>query len=502
MSKEQLNVTSVEMDKLASVPKRIVKNIGLIFGGYVINLLGTLIVLVYLARHLSQKDFGIFNFGLAFVGLFAFLPEICTQQIIIREVSKNISKANVIIGNGAILKFLSGILAFILVNLSAIVLHYDAETLFIICLFSLGMFFAPRLQTFREAFEAIFHARLDMTVPSVIRIVDGLAVLLFVVVVLSFGGSLEIITLTYVLAGIPGLVIIVSSALRYVQPKFRLEKEMVLWLLKESLPLVLFLLFSGFYYRLDITMIQSLRGSIEVASYAAVYRLTESLSIIPLAFSSSTFPLISRYITEQQTEARNKVVLLSIKTLVIIGSCGAIATLLIGGDILTLLYDSKYQESLLPFQILMLGKLFQFFNFFSVNLIIAAGKQRIATYAMVGMLCVNVILNYITIPVWGSIGTSVARLMSDVVGFILFYAYIRHCFKVALFEVIAKIVIITLFAIGLCYGTLLSLPKIAAILIVSGFFTSAILLFKFFSKEELVVMRSLIKRSPLPNSAV
>ncbi len=484
------------MTEIAGVSKRIVKNVGLMFSGYALNLLGSLFVLVYLARHLSQEDFGIFNFALAFIGLFSVLLDICTQQIIIREVSTTISRADVIIGNGVILKFLSGILGFILINLSAVLIRYDVRILLIVCLLAGGMLFAPRLQTFREAFEAIFHARLEMAVPLILRIVDGAAVPLFVVMAMSFGGSLSAVSVAYVLSGVPGLVFIVIAALKYVRPKLRLEKAASLWLLKESLPVMVYQLFGGFYARIDITLIQYLRGSVEVASYAAVNRLAEPLNIIPMAFSSATFPLISRYIAERKTVSRNKVVTVTIKALLVIGSCGAIATFLIGDDILTLLYDSKYQSSLVPFQILMASKLFQFFNFFSVSLMISAGKQRSVTFVMFIMVCLNILLNYMTIPAWGIVGTSSARFVSDIVGFMLFYLLIRRFLNLSLLGITAKILVITLFAIGISYGTMMYAHKIIAVLVVVGFYIVAVFLSQFFSKDELVIMRSLVRRSP------
>ena len=87
--------------------KRILNNISWLFFDKMIRMFGGLAVGIWVARYLGPERFGILNYGLAFVAMFSFLPNLGLDQIVVRDVTKYSEKTDQILGSSLVLK-LSG----------------------------------------------------------------------------------------------------------------------------------------------------------------------------------------------------------------------------------------------------------------------------------------------------------------------------------------------------------------------------------------------------------
>ena len=68
--------------------------------------------LIFSARYLGPELFGLLTFGLAFTGIFGLLLDLGLNNLAIREVARDKSRANVYLSNITFIKLLMGVVTF------------------------------------------------------------------------------------------------------------------------------------------------------------------------------------------------------------------------------------------------------------------------------------------------------------------------------------------------------------------------------------------------------
>ena len=76
-------------------------------------------------------------------------------------------------------------------------------------------------------------------------------------------------------------------------------------------------------------------------------------------------------------------------------------------------------------EILSLAVLFRMVNFGLCEILTTSERQRIRIYLEIGLLTVNIILNYILIPLYGGVGAAIATVASEAVLFVGAFAGYR-----------------------------------------------------------------------------
>lgn len=96
--------------KLSEGFKRYFLNTGWLFIGNISRMLASLLVGIWVARYLGPKEFGVLNYASSFVALFSVLTTLGLDGIVVRELVKDSSKSNTILGTAFGLKLLGFLL--------------------------------------------------------------------------------------------------------------------------------------------------------------------------------------------------------------------------------------------------------------------------------------------------------------------------------------------------------------------------------------------------------
>ena len=91
---------------------KIFDNMGWLLIDKVLRMGAGLLVGVWVARYLGPKQFGLFNYSLAFVGIFGAIAGLGLQSIVVRDTVRDPSSKAETIGTAASLLFISGALAY------------------------------------------------------------------------------------------------------------------------------------------------------------------------------------------------------------------------------------------------------------------------------------------------------------------------------------------------------------------------------------------------------
>jgi O-antigen/teichoic acid export membrane protein len=123
------------------------------------------------------------------------------------------------------------------------------------------------------------------------------------------------------------------------------------------------------------------------------------------------------------------------------------------------------------------------------------GKQRYTAKVVAASAVLNLILNFILIPRYSFVGAAFATLASEVFTFSFNFWFVgRYVGSPPFFRLLPKVAVINL-------GTLLLLwfvvdfPLLVTLGLVAAVYAALVFLTRFFSKEELLTIRSMVQFS-------
>lgn len=182
----------------------------------------------------------------------------------------------------------------------------------------------------------------------------------------------------------------------------------------------------------DLFLLGQLTGSENiVADYKVAYVIPANLSILTAAVGIFVAPYFTKNEKEQNVEwIRSKFVVVLKVTAIVIGFF-AILCFILAKPLILLLYGEAYMSAITIMRILILASFFNNGIRASIaNILSAVGNQKHNLLVATGGIIVQIVLNVILIPQYGSIGVAfssfiVYLLMSTALGIIFWYKYFR-----------------------------------------------------------------------------
>ena len=194
-----------------------------------------------------------------------------------------------------------------------------------------------------------------------------------------------------------------------------------------SIPLMPMILAAWILNLSDRIFIENFNGLKDVGIYSIAYKMAEILLIFTAAFSKAYDPLFFKIANqEDQIEAQNKLSLYN-KTFAIILIVCALGITLFTREFF-LLFDKQYFSAIYLVPIIMIGVLFS--NVSSIfNLsIYQAKKTKLIMFLTLGSALLNIILNWLIVPIYGAQGAAFTTAISFIFFFILKYYYSKKSY--------------------------------------------------------------------------
>lgn len=397
--------------------QRIVGNVGWLFFDKVLRMGVGLLVTAWVARYLGPEQYGIWNYAIAFAALFGTFATLGLDGIVVREVVKNPSGSNEILGSAFVLKLGGGVLALaISVGLIAFWKPNDSLTFYLVVI-TAGTFLCQSFDAIDLFFQSQVRSKYSVLAKDASFVVVSLvriALILFGATVIAFAGA--------------GLAEAVLGAL-FLVVTYRMRGESVLqWrvkvhamraMLRDSWPLILSGLVIMVYMRIDQIMIGEMVGKAAVGTYAAAVRISEIWYFIPVAVASSMYPAILELRNSNPDRYRLRLQqLYDMLTWLSFG--GALVVSLSSGIIINLLYGTEYHEAAGILIIHIWTGVFVSLGVASGKYLLAENLTRIAFYRSLSGAVANVLANLALIPRYGAAGAAIATLLSQVLAGYLF----------------------------------------------------------------------------------
>jgi PST family polysaccharide transporter len=165
------------------------------------------------------------------------------------------------------------------------------------------------------------------------------------------------------------------------------------------------------YMRIDAVMLEEMSGQREVGIYAAATRLSEIWYVIPLAMLASVFPSVVK--VRETNPALYKQRLLRLFSLMSGMSLTlAVPIAFLSVPLIRLVYGAKYLDAGPVLAVHIWASLFVFLGSAQEAWNVAEGLLRLSLYRTLCGAVINVGLNLVLIPRYGSLGAAWATVVS------------------------------------------------------------------------------------------
>ncbi|MDW8101428.1 MAG: oligosaccharide flippase family protein [Anaerolineae bacterium] len=407
---------------LSRVAKNTFIPMGLAFANKLIDMAFAMLML----RILAPEGAGRYQFAVIFIGYFEILTRFGLGVLLTREVAKDKSQANRYITNVTLLRILLWLsswplMAFILF-LYVRYAGLTMDTAFTVGLFSLALL----LSLLSDVISSVFMAWEKMEYPAWITTVTTLMrVTLGAIALLAGFGYVGLAGVSVVVNAITLAILFYLMVNKLFTPRPEPDLSLVKGLLRPAFPLMINHFLATVFFRIDILILQPLKGDATVGYYTAAYRYIDGLNIIPSYFTMALFPMLSRY-AESYKEEFMRVYNTALRLLILVSMPISVLFTFTARELILLLGGSEY----LPHSMIALQLLIWFFPFSCINsvtqyVLIAINQQSFLTKAFLIGVAFNIIGNLIFIPPYSYKGASVMTVLSELALFAPFYYCVR-----------------------------------------------------------------------------
>lgn len=389
--------------------KKILSNISWLLIERILRMAVGFFVLAWIARDLGTAKFGLLNYGLAFVDLFANLADLGLNQILIRDLVSEPERRNEILGTAFFLRLAAGIGTFLLTIISIFVLRPDDQlSQFLVFIVALRLLFQQV-----DVVDQLFQSQVQAKYGVWARNTSFLIVSIARVVLLETGGSLIAFAWTFLIESLIANIFLVIAYQKTGGKliNWRVSLLRAKQMLRLSWPLILSSLAIVIYLRIDQVMLGQLANDQEVGIYSAAVKLSEAWPFMILAIVKSFSPAIISAKKISEELYYEKIQRLS-NLLTLIVYAIALPMTFLSKPLVMLVFGPQYAAAGVVLSIHIWASVFGFLGYIKEIWIATEELTKFAFVASVAGAVLNIILNWWLIPINGAVGASIATVIS------------------------------------------------------------------------------------------
>ncbi len=397
-----------------SLKKKVLFNTGAQFVNRLAISGSAFLVSLLIARYFGVRGFGEYSKATTFIAIFYLFADFGINAVVLKEINDKPREEKKIIGNLFGLRMLLGIFLTIIAVLITFFLPYDSSrnegftplskmAIFALCPLIL-------YQAYVNTVSAIFQKNLKYERMAIAGFLGSVATLIAVFILLLFKNSLPVVMLGYLFGAVIGVLfyqLLVKKVFADFSLFFSVEKMKKIII--ASIPLGLTLIFNLVYFRADIFILTYYRTTSEVGVYGLAYKFFEFALTIPALFANSLYPILlnrskDKQVFKQTTfKAGGFLLLMSFFVMVFF---------YVSSPLLVLIRDDFY-PSISILRTLSFSMPFFFLSSLFMWILITYGKNKQLLYIYFLGMIVNLLLNFLFIPLYGINAAVVITILSE-----------------------------------------------------------------------------------------
>ncbi|MFH1060898.1 MAG: oligosaccharide flippase family protein [Pseudomonadota bacterium] len=385
------------------------RNIVLKTMGEILPRLSLMALFIIAARNLGSADFGRFNYALNLAGLALVGMDLGLNLLLIREVARRPAELGRWLGSLLVIKL--GLAGLIIAGLGLALTGLGEDQVRLV----LAVAAMQALWGLAELGAAGLSASQRMDQEALAKNLARLTALVLAGALLWAGAGLWGLVIGLAGGNLVAALGCLGLVRRLMPWRVGLDRAFLGSLIKNGLPLALTGVFTLIYSRVDVVMLPALgRPWPEVGWYTAAVRVTDALAILAALVAAALLPVLSDLAGRRAAEFK-ALYRQGMSLVLLLGLPLAVGLWAQRQAVCDLLYGPGYAPSASAFLWLApcLGLIF--INYLQLNTLYALGRQRLTAWSAGLALLVNVLLNWLLIPIHGYLAAAAATLAGELV---------------------------------------------------------------------------------------
>ncbi|WP_240669303.1 flippase [Providencia rettgeri] len=374
-----------------------------------------LLVSAWVARYLGPSQFGELAYVLAYLAFFQAISTLGMDGIIVRDIAKDKSSANEILGTAFTLRAITGITCWFLAVCGMAFLNgWNDRSVYITALAGATLVFQAA-DTVDLWFQSQSQNKRTVAVKlSAYIFSNGIKVILILskAPLLAFAAVATLETFA------------IASGLFYAYKKYPCEqpwrklKQKAVALLYESWPFMISGLSIVLYMRVDQLMIKNYLGEAELGIYAAVLPLATLWQFVPMTLSVSLAPMVAQS-KIKGNDHYYRTLSYIFRIFAVLGWLVCIPISILSYFIINLLFGNAYLPGANALSIIIFTNLFINMGVAQSLWIINEKKSKLSLYKTIAGAIVCIVANLILIPIYGIIGSAISAVLAQAVSAVI-----------------------------------------------------------------------------------
>ncbi len=370
----------------------------------------SLVVTAMVTRYLGVEQYGLLSYGLAFIDIFTIICKLGIDGIIVNELIKNRDRTGEILGSTTFLRLLSSFLSMILTYIFVKLLNPNDHTILVItCIQSVSLIFVA-FDTLNYYWQSRLESKYTAIAQSISYPLVCLLRLLFIwlkkdVTWFAWATVLDVFLIA---------LIMLFFYKREHLPRYKLSISMMKYLLQHSYHFIPVNLLVTIYTQMDKLMIKGMSDSIQVGLYSAAMLVANLWIFIPNALIDSGRPIIMAMKSEKNEDGYvDRLRKLNMGVLWISILAGVFFTIF--GRVVIYIVNGKAFLAAVPvLWVLIWSRMFSLMGTTRSIWMLCEGMEKYIKYFVALGAFINVVLNWMLIPILGAVGAAIATLVTEV----------------------------------------------------------------------------------------
>ena len=370
----------------------------------------SLVVTAMVTRYLGVEQYGLLSYGLAFIDIFTIICKLGIDGIIVNELIKNRDRTGEILGSTTFLRLLSSFLSMILTYIFVKLLNPNDHTILVItCIQSVSLIFV--------AFDTLnyyWQSRLESKYTAIAQSISYPLVCLLRLLFIWLKKDVTWFAWATVLDAFLIALIMLFFYKREHLPRYKLSISMMKYLLQHSYHFIPVNLLVTIYTQMDKLMIKGMSDSIQVGLYSAAMLVANLWIFIPNALIDSGRPIIMAMKSEKNEDGYvDRLRKLNMGVLWISILAGVFFTIF--GRVVIYIVNGKAFLAAVPvLWVLIWSRMFSLMGTTRSIWMLCEGMEKYIKYFVALGAFINVVLNWMLIPILGAVGAAIATLVTEV----------------------------------------------------------------------------------------
>lgn len=392
------------------------RNASWIIGEKIVQALLTLVVSLLTARYLGPSNYGLINYASSFTAFFASFCNLGISSLLVKEFVDRPDKEGEVLGTALIMRAIASFLSAItIVSLVSILDRDEPTTILVVSLCSLGLLFQVC-----NVFNYWFQRHLMSKYTAIATFVAYLVTSVYRIVLMAAGSTVTWFALATAVDHICIAVILIVFYKKCGGQRLGFSWEYGKELLSRSKHFILSGLMVAVYGQTDKLMLKQMLDVTQTGYYSTATAINSMWCFVLSAIIQSMHPSVMEAHKAGDMELFRKKNRQMYAIVFYVSMAAAVMFTAFAGLIIRILYGEAYMPAAMPLRIVCWYTAFSYLGVARNAWIVSMNKQNRLTVIYIAAATVNVILNYLLIPVWGASGAALASLLAQILtGFVL-----------------------------------------------------------------------------------